>query len=209
MDTYHQTFVEPGTRDFLYGRDFQKVPGRQLVLLENGLCTYLTANDVGPNSIDQQGEQSFGQSSAAFSMDTFGPTDCNGRPAWVGPGEAYGISGDQDDHITIKYVNLKARLNCDLSIPEGWAIVVNLNETKEWDKQKAFRAATFSDFTYLEKLCNRKYDSVDEIKGKGTKSAGVGVKTPLNYLLARKEALSTGRSQLRLYGYILSGKTIC
>jgi hypothetical protein len=189
VDVDHQVYVEPGTRYFLYddgyagfvpqyeARTLQRL---RLVLLENGLCAYLTDADVKKHSESLEVAQKIaGTDSAAYIMD-FHPTFyCeDGNPAEVGPGELYGVSSkelSQDDKVVIKFSKENTPAKCDLSIPKDLVNVVDLKEIKQWDKMESLHGAATNGLTKISKPCRVDQINIDELKAKMNASATITI----------------------------------
>jgi hypothetical protein len=203
LDEYRrQIFVDSGTRYFQYDndKDYQKVPGYKLVLLENGICTYLTNDDVNRwSGVREQYKKPIGTISsdrAAFFNEPYGPYECNGTRVWITPGVVYDVeASDKYDQIMIKYSG--KGLSCDLSIPKGSTKIVDFNEIIEWEKRNAFRPVIFSNFRGIRKECWREYQNSDETKmgiGAGIKATKGPISADGEFKISRdtKEAFSLG-----------------
>lgn len=184
-----QIYVESGTRYSLYHKTFQRLPKLNLVLLENGLCTYLTDNDLSLSIVGtwyRKSTDQKNQSSAAFFSENL-PIDCKG--ATITAGEIHPVLAEEQDKVTINYTN--GNLNCDVTIPRKSANIVNLDDVVPWGKTGAFQRVQFSDYIGLSKRCDRDYTNTDQWKVGAEGGLNGGVKYgPINASVGAKGEIS-------------------
>lgn len=180
-DVNHQTLVESGTRYFLYDVKSQGNYSKFLALLENGLCVYLSKNDVTKYSYTAEALRiSTGQDFVAFFSENVPEKPCTPTPINVTSGMVLGVLNDgepnQNGDVTAKVDS--GGLKCDVSISSSLAKIVDTRETIDWSKKGAFQLARFSNVIGRRKDCPYRLTDVSAVEVKIGEEAKLGISTP-------------------------------